>query len=56
MYVFLYIFGGALILQDEEDDEAPYSTFSYVIFVRACGEAVLGTQRYLDHANTNLGT
>ena len=36
----------ALILQDEDDDEAPYSTFSCVKLFSASGEAILGTQRY----------
>ena len=33
-----------------------YSTFCYIKFFRASGEAILGTQRYLDDANTILGT
>ena len=33
-----------------------YSTFSHIKCFSACGEAILGTQRYLDDANTILGT
>ena len=36
-----------VILQDEEDDEAPYSMFSYVNLFSASGETILVTQRYL---------
>ena len=31
-------------------------TFSYMILFSASGEAILGTQRYLDHAEPILGT
>ena len=33
-----------------------YGTFCYIKFFSASGEAILGTQRYLDDANTILGT